>query len=125
MNIDKYQKVKWVKGGRVSPELDCFGLINAIRGDLSLPLWPEFAGVTKDDGGLNREAKVLMRDLCRCEPEPGAGIACYSGSMVTHVAIVVDVGGMLYAAECNPKTNVTFTPIARFRRKFIKVEFWK
>jgi hypothetical protein len=28
-----------------------------------------------------------MADLQRCEPAPGAG-ACYSGSVVTHVAIV-------------------------------------
>ncbi len=25
---DKYLSVKWLKGGRVYPELDCFGIIN-------------------------------------------------------------------------------------------------
>jgi hypothetical protein len=57
---DKYLSVKWLKGGRVYPELDCFGIINEIRGDLLLPLWPDFSGVTKDEGGLDREARKFM-----------------------------------------------------------------
>lgn len=122
---DKYRSVIWLKGGRAYPELDCFGIVNEIRSDLNLPLWPEFSGVTKDDNGLDREARVLMSELTRCEPAPGAGIACYSGGIVTHVAIVVDIGGALYAAECNPKSNVTFLPLSRFERRFVKVEYYQ
>ncbi len=59
-NPDKYRSVVWQKGGRTFPRLDCFGLVNEIRRDLSLPEWPDFAGVTKDDGGLDREARKLM-----------------------------------------------------------------
>jgi hypothetical protein len=123
-NPDKYRSVRWLKGGRVYPELDCFGLINEIRRDLNLPPWPEFAGVTKDDGGLDREARELMKNLRRCEPQEGAGAACYSGSTVTHVAVVVNISGMLHIAECNPGLNVTFLPLSRFIRRFVKVEFW-
>lgn len=122
---EKYRSVKWLKGGRAFPELDCFGIVNEIRHDLNLPLWPEFAGVTKDNNGLDREARALMSELQRCTPCPGAGIACYSGSMVTHVAIVVEIEGALYAAECNPKTNVSFLPLARFERRFVKVEYYQ
>lgn len=122
---DKYRSVIWLKGGRAYPELDCFGIVNEIRSDLNLPLWPEFSGVTKDDNGLDREARGLMSELTRCEPAPGAGIACYSGGIVTHVAIVVDIGGALYAAECNPKSNVTFLPLSRFERRFVKVEYYQ
>lgn len=122
---DKYRSVTWMKGGRAYPELDCFGIVNEIRSDLNLPLWPEFSGITKDDNGLDREARGLMSELTQCEPAPGAGIACYSGGMVTHVAIVVDIGGALYAAECNPKSNVTFLPLSRFERRFVKVEYYQ
>ncbi len=124
-NPDKYRSVTWLKGGRVYPELDCFGIVNEIRRDLDLPLWPEFSGVTKDYNGLDREARGLMSELTKCEPTPGAGIACYSGGMVTHVGIVVDIGGSLYAAECNPKSNVTFLPLSRFERRFVKVEYYQ
>ncbi|VFT21536.1 nitrite transporter [Klebsiella pneumoniae] len=77
-NPDKYRSVTWLKGGRVYPQLDCFGIVNEIRRDLNLPVWPDFAGVTKDDGGLDREARRMMLTLERCEPCEGAGVACYS-----------------------------------------------
>lgn len=124
-NINKYRSVTWLKGGRAYPQLDCFGIVNEIRRDLGLEPWPEFSGVTKDDNGLDREARGLMIDLKRCEPVPGAGIACYSGSLVTHVAIVVEIDGALHAAECNPRTNVTLLPLARFARRFIRVEYYQ
>ena len=120
-NSDKYLSVKWLKGGRVYPFLDCFGIINEIRHDLNMPLWPDFSGVTKDDGGLDREARRFMKTLERCEPSVGAGVACYSGSVVTHVGIVVMLDNQLQVAECNPGTNVTFLPLPRFNR----VEFWQ
>lgn len=122
---DKYRSVTWLKGGRVYPELDCFGIVNEIRRDLGLSEWPDFAGVTKDGGGLDREARKLMLSLERCEPFEGAGVACYSGSAVTHVGIVVNIAGVLHVAESNPNTNVTFLPLSRFKRRFVKVEFWK
>lgn len=125
LNIDKYLSVTWLKGGRVYPRLDCFGIVNEIRRDLGLAEWPEFAGVTKDDGGLDREARKLMVSLNKCEPHEGAGVACYSGSTVTHVGIVVMLDGQLHVAECNPKSNVTFLPLRRFKARFVKVEFWQ
>ena len=122
---NKYLSVTWLKGGRFFPKLDCFGIVNEIRRDLAMPEWPDFAGVTKDGGGLDREARKLMLSLQRCEPCEGAGVACYSGSSVTHVGIVVSIGGQLHVAECNLGTNVTFLPLPRFKRRFVKVEFWR
>lgn len=124
-NQDKYLSVRWLKGGRAYPELDCFGIVNEVRRDLGLHEWPDFAGVTKDGGGLNREARKLMLSLQSCEPCEGAGVACYSGSTVTHVGVVVELNGHLHVAECNPKSNVSFTPVEQFVRRFFKVEFWK
>lgn len=124
-NPDKYRSVTWLKGGRAYPELDCFGIVNEIRRDLGLSEWPDFAGVTKDGAGLDREARKLMLRLERCEPCEGAGVACYSGSTVTHVGVVVMLDNQLQVAECNPGTNVTFMPLRRFKRRFIKVEFWR
>ena len=124
-NPDKYLSVTWLKGGRVYPQLDCFGLVNEIRRDLNLPEWPDFAGVTKDGGGLDREARKLMLTLERCDPCEGAGVARFSGSTVTHVAVVVKLNGELMVAECGSATNVTFLPLSRFKRRYVRVEFWK
>ncbi len=109
---DKYRSVTWLKGGRVYPELDCFGIVNEIRRDLGLPAWPDFAGITKDDNGLDREARRMMQTLQRCAPCEGAGVACYTGSTVTHVGIVVCMGG------CFMWRNVTrkaMFPLFRWR----------
>ncbi|MFJ5469399.1 nitrite transporter [Pectobacterium carotovorum] len=125
LNIDKYRSVIWQKGGRVFPLLDCFGIVNEVRRDLGLAPWPEFNGVTKDDDGLDREAKGLIRELSICAPANGAGIACYSASLVTHVAVVVELNGVLHAIECNPKTNVTIMPLRRFERRFVNVEYYQ
>ncbi|MDP1003305.1 nitrite transporter [Klebsiella pneumoniae] len=124
-NPDKYRSVKWQKGGRAYPLLDCFGIVNEIRSDLGLPEWPDFAGVTKDGGGLDREARKLMLSLKRCDPCEGAGVACYSGSTVSHVGIVVMLDNQLQVAECNPGSGVTFLPLARVIRRFNRVEFWQ
>jgi hypothetical protein len=34
-NPEKYRSVTWLKGGRVYPQLDCFGIVNEIRRDLA------------------------------------------------------------------------------------------
>lgn len=122
---DKYRSVTWLKGGRVYPELDCFGIVNEIRKDLGMLPWPDFVGVTKDDGGLDREAKAWMPRMEKCGAQEGVLALCYSGSMVTHVAIVVCLNGELMVAESNPGTNVTFLALPRFLRRFINVEFWQ
>ncbi|MFG6422172.1 nitrite transporter [Klebsiella quasipneumoniae] len=124
-NPDKYRSVTWLKGGRSFPKLDCFGIVNEIRRDLGLPQWPDFAGVTKDGGGLDREARKLMLSLKRCAPCEGAGVACYSGSTVSHVGIVVMLDNQLQVAECNPGSGVTFLSLSRFIRRFNRVEFWQ
>ena len=124
-NPDKYLSVTWLKGGRAYPALDCFGIVNEIRRDLGLPEWPDFAGITKDEGGLDREARKLMCTLRKGDPRVGSGVACYSGSTVTHVGVVVDINGQLHVAECNPGKNVSFIPLSRFKRRFVKVEFWQ
>ena len=59
------------------------------------------------------------------DPCEGAGVACYSGSTVSHVGIVVMLDNQLQVAECNPGSGVTFLPLARFIRRFNRVEFWQ
>ncbi|MCB4843331.1 nitrite transporter, partial [Providencia rettgeri] len=62
-NIDKYRSVTWQKGGRAYPHLDCYGIVHEIRQDLGLPNWPVFEGVTKDNNGLDKEAKLLAKTV--------------------------------------------------------------
>ena len=121
IDIDKYLAVTWREAGRVYPNLDCFGTANEIRRDLNLEPWPDFAGVSTIDS----EALKFMSSLELCEPREGVGIACYSGSMVIHVAIVVNINGILHAAECRSDSGVLFIPLPRFERRYLKVEYYQ
>lgn len=123
-NQEKYLSAVWQKGGRVFPEIDCYGLVTEVRRDLNLAEWPEFSGVTKDGDGLDKSAKAFNATLQKCQPTQGAIAECFTGSIVTHLGVVVEMMGQLYVAECNPKTNVSVMPLSRFTRRFVKVEFW-
>ncbi|HGO5393649.1 TPA: nitrite transporter [Klebsiella michiganensis] len=124
-NQDKYLSAVWQKGGRAFPKIDCYGLVLEIRRDIGLIDWPEFTGVTKDNRGLDDATKRFNHKLTRCQPEAGAVVECFTGSIVTHLAVVVEMDGGLFVAECNPKSNVTFMVLEQFKRRFVKVEFWK
>jgi len=124
MDLDRFQNVRWVAGGREYPWLDCYGVINEVRAVLGLSLWPEYAGITKEDGGLAGAAAEHARSAATCAPEPGAVAFCYEGSAVAHVAVVIEQDGRLCALECNPGRHVTVLPLSRFCRRFVRVEFY-
>ena len=107
------------------PEVDCYGLILEVRRDLGLDEWPAWDGVTKDQDGLHRFGTEFVSARERCEPEPGAVACCYTASLMTHVAVVVEFGGALYVAECNPKQGFTCIPIRRFLKQWLRVEFYR
>ena len=45
--------------------------------------------------------------------------------MLTHVAVVVEADGVLQVLECNSGSNVRLTPLPRFCRRFVRVEFYR
>lgn len=124
-NPDKYLTVRWQMGGRVFPILDCYGLVHEIRKDLGLPYWPLFESVTKDGRQMADFCDEFRKQITQCQPFPGAVAACYSGGVIGHLGVVVDVDGALMAAESNPKKNITFMPLSRFERRFQKVEYYQ
>ena len=125
INMDKYLAGRYVEGARAWPEVDCYGVVLEVRRDLGLAEWPEWAGVTKAGGGLHENGSAYARQVERCEPESGAVAVCYSGTVMTHVAVVVEHAGLLHVLECNPRRNVTCLPLHRFERRFIRVEYYR
>lgn len=119
------EEVKWEKGGRVWPNLDCYGIVIAVREHLGLEAWPAWDGVTKDDDGLDKAGSGFVATRERCEPEEGAVVCCYTASLMTHVAVVVNTKSGLCVMECNPKQGVTCMPVRRFARRWLRVEFYR
>ena len=122
INQDDYLDIKYKQGGRAYPVLDCYGLVNKVRGDLGLCLFPDFEGVGKS--GLDFNMREFIKSRIECRPAEGAMVLVYKSGLVNHVGIIVSLENALYVAECNPRTNVTFTPLARFIRQNPKLDFW-
>lgn len=79
IDLEKYLDVVWVSGGRVFPELDCYGVVNEVRRDLGLPAWDEHAGATRDD--LPELAQRAVLQHAGSDLVEGAVAFCYEGSM--------------------------------------------
>ena len=126
MNLDKYTLGQYVEGGRLWPLVDCYGLVLEVRRDLGLPDWPEWSEMRKADGGFARACdEMIQNSVTPCAPGHGVVVAAYRGSVQDHVGIVVEVNGALEVLEINPRRNVSFTPIRRFERRFVRVEYYR
>jgi cell wall-associated NlpC family hydrolase len=123
-DLTKYLDGIWVEGGRSWPEIDCYGLVLEVRRGMGLPEWPEW-GEARQGDSMQAAGDELTRERERCQPEPGAVAMCYRGSMLTHVAVVVEADGVLQVLECNSGSNVRLTPLPRFCRRFVRVEFYR
>lgn len=121
-DIDKYLAVRWVAGGRVFPELDCYGVVQEVRRDLGLAPWPEYEGATRED--LPGLAASAVSDRPGSDLVDGAVAFCYEGSMVTHVAVLVTVDGRMCALESSEAHDVTLLPLPRFERRYPRVEYY-
>ena len=122
IDLEKYQDVRWVRGGREFPELDCYGVVNEVRRDLGLEPWPEYAGATVVQ--LPDLAAGAATERAGSDMRQGAVAFCYQGSVVEHVAVLIEADGRLCALECNEHHDVTVLPVARFERRFNRVEYY-
>lgn len=123
--MDKYLQGRWVEGGRDWPLVDCYGLVLEVRRDFGFPDWPEWGHARRGDGSMHEVGSEFVRTLEPCEPAPGVLVACYTGSLMTHVAVVVDDNGILSGLEINEGTGVTCRPLRRLHRLFVKVEYYR
>ena len=125
IDVNHYFGAVYVEGGRVWPQIDCYGLVLLVREDLNLPAWPEWGGVTKHNNGLHDVGTDFISELERCEPEQGAVACCYSGGLMVHVAVVIECDGLLHSLEINARRGTTCLPLRRFERRFVRVEYYR
>lgn len=124
IDLNKYLSGEWLEGGRAWPQVDCYGLVLEVRRDLGLEEWPEWGAARRGDG-MHEAGEEFTSGRGPCDPEQGAVALCYLGSLLSHVGVVVMVDGMLQVLECNSRRHVSLTPMSRFRRRFVRVEFYR
>jgi len=124
IDMDKYLDGQYVEGGRAWPHVDCYGLVLEVRRDLDLAVWPEWGSARRGER-MQAAATELASTFERCAPERGAVALCFKGSLCVHVAVVVELHGLLHGLEINAGRGVTCLPLHRFERRFVRVEYYR
>lgn len=126
--IDDFLKTKYVKHGRVIPDLDCWGLVRLARyalfGGSLLPSYSHIDPASK--GELTVAAGEVREDMgfVECEARPGAIATAWRGSLCVHVGLVVSVDGRLWVMETDAPIGPVLTSCKAFESRYTKVIYY-
>jgi cell wall-associated NlpC family hydrolase len=127
MTINDYIGLEYEDGGRGPERMDCWGLVRAVRHEIfGFPLLPSFGHIRPTMAlQFTRAANDVVKDLTECKPEPGAMAGLFRGKVCFHVAIVVEVDGMLGVLDTTSKIGCRWMSISDFERRALKVKYYK
>lgn len=126
--INQYLACRYVDGGRLPPEIDCFGLVRHARhaycGKALMPEWGQVRN-TQPREFTEAYRTTAAEQMEPCEPEHGAVAAVFRGPICIHVALVVKKSGCLYTLDINPKKGARFQRLADFESQYLKVLYYR
>lgn len=128
MTIDDFLATKYVKFGRVPPELDCWGLVRLARVELfgREPL-PYYSRIDPQDKRSLTEKTLEVRDINlfkRTEIKAGAIATAWRGRLCVHVGIVVECDGRLWVLETDEATGPALTRPQLFESRYTQVIYY-
>lgn len=128
MTIDDFLATKYVKHGRVPPELDCWGLVRLARVELfgREPL-PYYSQIDPQDKRALTEKTLAVRDINlfkRTEAKAGAIATAWRGRLCVHVGIVVECDGRLWVLETDEDTGPALTRPQIFESRYLQVIYY-
>lgn len=112
-------------GGRGPVKYDCWGLVREVRyKHLGLRKLPLYGQLRNDDPrSFTRAYKRESMKLRECEPEHGAIAAVIVGKTCMHVAVVLQLEGVLWVLEINPEKSARKIKLHLWLREHVKVTF--
>lgn len=126
--IDKYLQTKYVKGGRGPIEMDCWGLVRAVRAEaFKRDILPSFDGISPDDKrGLTLACESVRLDnkFAPVNPRSGAIATAWTARLCVHVGIVVKADGRIWVLETDESTGPCLTPIPSFESRYARVVYY-
>lgn len=125
MTINDLLKTRYVKYGRIAPDLDCWGLVRLARAELFGRDWlPSYAQTDPQDKSGLTKAAAEVRDqggFVEVEIRPGAIATAWRAQLCVHVGIVVEADGRLWVLETDEATGPALTRPSMFERRYTQV----
>lgn len=128
MIISELLKTRYVKHGRVIPELDCWGLaIIAWDKHHGKGILPSYSHISPDDKDSLTIAALSVRDEFQFHETAlrDAVIAtAWRGRKCDHVGVSVSVDGRIWILETDEATGPTLTKPSVFESRYSKVIYY-
>lgn len=128
VTLDTLLKTNYVKFGRETPNLDCWGLARLARHHLfGRELLPAYDTIDPGDKASLTKAALLEREVggfLECEPRPGAIALAWRGGECVHIGVVVETDGRLWVLETEEGVGPTLTRVPVFERSFAQVVYY-
>jgi hypothetical protein len=123
--INHYLRACYKDGGRGPDVYDCWGLVRESRAEyLGLSQLPSYGDLrNKNPKDFTRAYRNESAKMEQCEPQHGAIAAVMRGEICVHVAVVLEVGGILKVLEINPTRGARCIPLRTWRRDHLKVTY--
>jgi hypothetical protein len=126
--LSHYLFARYVDGARGdSGAYDCWGLVREVRhkiyGKRLLPSCGAIRKTMPREFTKAYEAEAASMEVC--EPEPGAIAAVFTGRLMLHVGVVVELEGRLAVLDINEKSGARWQRIPAFEAPFSKVVYYR
>lgn len=125
--IERYRDIPYVKGGRDTNGLDCWGLVRLIREEIKGQVMPLFSAVDPlDKRSLTKSSIQCIKELNlkECNAAEYAIATGFRGKLCYHVGIVLSVDNKLVIAETDEPYGFSLTPINVFKSRYTQVKFY-
>lgn len=126
--VNDYLQSVYLDGGRGELGMfDCWGLAREVRhkiyGKRLLPSWGHIRNTMPR--AFTDAYKEQAKELEECAPEVGALAMVFTGRLMLHVGVVVELEGRLAVLDTSAKSGVRWQRIPAFEAPFFKVVYYR
>lgn len=125
--VEQYLECDYEDGARGPDKYDCWGLVRHViynhLGGRELPSWGHVRNTMPRL--FTRAYKKESAGMEECVPQVGAIAAVFTGSLMTHVGVCIEVDGRVVVLEMNPKTGVRWRSVRDFEAPYARVVYYR
>jgi len=126
--LNHYLFSRYVDGARGDGgTYDCWGLAREVRnkiyGKRLLPSWGHIRNTMPR--AFTEAYHEQAKELEECEPEAGALAMVFTGRLMLHVGVVVELEGRLAVLDTSAKSGCRWQRIPAFEAPFSKVVYYR